>query len=91
MDDWLVRYAAALAQGLKESDPAVDLGPSGEDTVLDLARSVAHGTKRRDAPLATFLAGCYVALRVGEGADAAKALDEAVRVAQQLLPSPPPD
>ena len=89
MDGWLARYASALAQGLVESDAQVDLGDGGEDQVLKLASVVAHGSERRNAPLATFLAGCYVALRVSEGADAAKALDEAVRVAHRLLPQEP--
>ena len=89
MDGWLARYASALAQGLMESDAQIDLGEGGEEQVLGLAGKVAHGSERRNAPLATFLAGCYVALRVSEGAEAAKALEEAVRVAQRLLPAEP--
>lgn len=89
MDEWLGRYVAALARGLDEDTPPVDLGPGGEDSVLDLARLVADGAHPKNIPLACFLAGCYVALRVSKGQDAAGALDEARRVARRLLPDPP--
>ena len=49
MDHWLDRYADAL--GVPRLDPA------DVEAVLDLARDVAHGTERRNAPLATYLAG----------------------------------
>ena len=62
MDDWLDRFADALS---------VDrLDPTEVDALLDLARAVAHGTERRNAPLATFLAGRAVA---GGGVDVAAA------------------
>lgn len=70
MDDWLDRFADALA--------VARLGPAEVDAVLDLARDVAHGTERRNAPLATFLAGRASA---GGGVEAAAAL----AVAQGLL------
>ena len=49
MDDWLDRFADALS--------VARLDPAEVDALLDLARLVAHGTERRNAPLATFLAG----------------------------------
>ena len=67
MDDWLDRFADALA--------APRLGPAEVDAVLDLARVVAHGTERRNAPLAAYLAG-----RAGTGPA------EAAAVARSLLP-----
>lgn len=67
MDDWLDRFAAAL--GVPPLDPAE------VDTILDLAREVAHGTERKNAPLAAWLAG-------GSGADVATAL----AAARQTLP-----
>lgn len=70
MDDWLDRLADALA--------VPRLGPAEVDAVLDLARVVAHGTERRNAPLATFLAGRASA---GGGGEAAAAL----AVAEGLL------
>jgi hypothetical protein len=72
MDDWLDRFADALA--------VARLGPAEVDAVLDLARVVAHGTERRNAPLATFLAGRASAGREGGGEAAA-----ALAVAQGLL------
>ncbi|MGI8685149.1 MAG: DUF6457 domain-containing protein [Acidimicrobiales bacterium] len=33
------------------------LDPAEVDAILDLARVVAHGTERKNAPLATWLAG----------------------------------
>ena len=70
MDDWLDRFADALS--------VARLDPAEADAVLDLARVVAHGTERRNAPLATFLAGWASA---GGGVDAAGA----VAVARRLL------
>ena len=71
MDDWLDRFADAL------SVPRLD--PAEVDTLLDLARVVAHGTERKNAPLATFLAG-RAAAGGGPGAVAAS-----VAVAEGLL------
>lgn len=49
MDDWLDRFADALG--------VARLAPGDVDTLLDLARVVAHGTERKNAPLAAYLAG----------------------------------
>jgi hypothetical protein len=51
-DDWPDRVAAALGVEALTDDQV--------ETVLDLARDVAHGTERRFAPLTTFLAGVAV-------------------------------
>jgi len=51
--DWLDRLADALG--------VARLSPAEVDQLLDLAREVAHGTERRNAPLATFLAGQAIA------------------------------
>lgn len=69
MDDWLDRFAAAL--GVPPLDPAE------VDAILDLAREVAHGTERKNAPLAAWVAG-------RSAADVATALAEA----RQTLPPP---
>lgn len=57
MDDWLDRFADALGV------PPLD--PDDIDALLDLARDVAHGTERKNAPLAAFLAGRWSALGGG--------------------------
>lgn len=69
MDDWLDRYATALGV------PPLDLAEV--DAILDLARVVAHGTERKNAPLAAWLAGRSTS-------DPAAAL----ATAQSLLPPP---
>lgn len=67
MDDWLDRFAAALG--------VAPLDPAEVEAILDLAREVAHGTERKNAPLAAWLAG-----RSGAGVTAALA------AARQTLP-----
>ena len=64
---------------------AMALDDEQVDAVLRLARDVAHGSERRHAPLATFLAGQFVAARVGAGSTASAALDEALALAEELL------
>lgn len=77
--DWPGAYASALDLTLTDEEV-------GE--VLRLARSVAHGTERGNAPLAAFLAGRYVAARSHSGVPAAAALAEAVAAAERLLEVP---
>ncbi len=75
-------YAAALGRAAMAD---ISLGPDEVDALLDLARAVAHGTERRFAPLASYLAGKYVVARVRDGATVHEAVDEAVDVANRLL------
>lgn len=77
---WPLAYARALGLELAEADVGV---------VLGLARTVAHGSERRFAPLAAFVAGRYVATRVAAGDAPEEALADAVVVAQGLLPPAP--
>lgn len=74
-DEWLDRLATRLAAKLPDD---VDLRLSSADrrSLLDVARTAAHGSERRNAPLATFVAGRYVAERVARGGDPVAALDE---------------
>jgi len=75
-------YAAALGRA---SMTEISMGPDEVDALLDLARDVAHGTERRFAPLASYLAGKYVVARTRDGATVRQAVDEAVDVANRLL------
>jgi len=68
--NWLDDYARSL--GVNK------LAAEEIDVILDLARDVAHGTERKNAPLAAFLAGRFV----GAGGT----LDEAVADAHDVLP-----
>jgi hypothetical protein len=79
MADWLETFAAALDENL--SDQTSGVGAEERNLLLGLAREVAHGTERKNAPLATYIAGRYVALR---GTD--EALTEALEVARSTLP-----
>jgi hypothetical protein len=74
METWIGRYAQALGvEPLREDEIAL---------LLDFARDVAHGTERKNAPLATFLAG----FRAGRAADGREqATEAAVRDAEALL------
>lgn len=77
---WITDYAKAL-------QTATDTGPRvvDESAILDFTRRVAHGSERKNAPLATFLAGWYVGARVAEGVTPEDAWAEAVRLGDALL------
>jgi len=76
------RYADALG-GPRLSQGEVD-------ALLDLARTVAHATERRYAPLSTYLAGRYVAERVAAGVPEDDALAEAAAAAERSARDCPP-
>jgi hypothetical protein len=80
--DWPERYRTALED---RAGASLGLTERDVDTILDLARDVAHATERRFAPLSTYVAGMYVGRRVAEGLTAEAALDEAVAVARELM------
>ncbi|MGH9190546.1 MAG: DUF6457 domain-containing protein [Acidimicrobiales bacterium] len=82
---WSERYREYLE---RSAGAPVGLDEASISAILDLARDVAHGTERLTAPLATFLAGQYVALRAAAGVPMASALDEAHAAARDLLPEP---
>lgn len=84
MTDWLDAYATELLQELGGRGPE-GVGDGVRESLLDLARIVAHGTERKNAPLATYLAGSFVAMRAVRGVDEDMALHEAVSIAQRLL------
>lgn len=74
------RFAEAMALGLSEAE---------KETVLELARLVAHGSERMHAPLSTYLAGQFVAELVRTGVPRIEALAEAVAVAKRVLDAEP--
>lgn len=84
MDDWLARYAAALAHGLPEGAAEVDLGEGGDQVVRQLFAAVEAAAGTDTAALAGFLAGVYTALKASAGEDAAAAVTEALRVARRM-------
>jgi hypothetical protein len=75
------RFAEALALEMTEAE---------KETVLELARIVAHGSERMYAPLSTFLAGQFVAELVrSAGVSRTEALTEAIAVAKRTLDAEP--
>lgn len=85
MADFLELYSDALRERAGEK---VSLSRQIRSPLLDLARVVAHGTERKNAPLATFLAGRYVERRRAQGVDDEAAVAEAVAIAEKLAPPP---
>jgi hypothetical protein len=81
MSGWIDDLADALG-----SDPLTD---PEMDRLLRMARDVAHRVERKGAPLASFLLGIHVARRTAEGSSRPVAFDEAIAVAEALLPPPP--
>ena len=73
-------YARKLSEAAGQAVSIPD-----EDAILDFTRRVAHGSERKHAPLATFLAGWFVASRVADGASPQDAWEEAARLGDGLL------
>lgn len=85
MSGWISGYADALNERLVDAGVRAGLSGEEEDLVLDLAREVAHATERVNAPLSTFVAGHYVAIREAQGTERGAALQEAIETARELL------
>jgi hypothetical protein len=82
--EWPERFAEQLADAAGEE---LTLTKAEEAIVLRLAREVAHRTDdRKNAPVASYLVGRFVAARVRAGASPREALDEAAALAERLLP-----
>ena len=75
--EWVARLAVELG-----IDP---LSPRTQAEVLGLARDVAHGTERKAAPLASFVAGLYVQRALAEGRDNDEALHDVSEAVERLL------
>ena len=85
MDDWLDGFARALREELRGDGAVHGVDEQTQESLLELARVVAHGAERRFAPLSTFLAGQYVAARVKDGATPLAAAEEARAIAERLV------
>lgn len=79
--EWIARLAAELG--------VVPMSLRTQATVLSIARDVAHGTERKYAPLAAFVAGRAVELARREGRDVDSALGQVSLVVARLLGDPP--
>jgi hypothetical protein len=82
--DWFESYAQTLEEKLGHPEPGLHLAKESRNPLLDLARNVAHGTERKNAPLAAYVVGRYVAARAHQGIDEAAALAEAIAAAEAV-------
>jgi uncharacterized protein DUF6457 len=78
MSGWTEDLAEAL-----EIEP---LTTSETDRLLRIARDVAHRVERKGTPLASFLLGMHVARRTTDGSLRSVAIDDAIALAEALLP-----
>ncbi len=83
METWIDELARALAQEPLSEDEV--------ETLLGIARDVAHRVERRITPLSTFLLGAAVGRREAEGAGRPGALREALETLRRLLPEASPE
>jgi hypothetical protein len=86
MSDFLADFARCLEE---QTEGEVALPEGSKNLLLELARTVAHNSERKNAPLATFVLGRYVQARLRDGVDPREAIAEAIRVAHDLLDEAP--
>jgi Domain of unknown function (DUF6457) len=73
---------------------ALEEEPLSDDEVgmaLRLARRVAHGVERKDAPLASYLAGVRAGRLAASGTDRTDAFRRVMASVEPLIPEPGPD
>jgi hypothetical protein len=86
MSDWLTTYAEALGKRLDQSDQELNVSENLATDLLSLARTIAEGTgDKTNAPLSSYLVGRYAHARASKGLDGASAIEEATKVANDLL------
>lgn len=83
METWIDDLARALGQEPLSEDDV--------ETLLAVARDVAHRVERKITPLSTFLLGAAVGRREAAGADRGTALAEALTTLRDLLPEASPE
>jgi hypothetical protein len=81
METWIDDLARAL-----DDEP---LSPEDVETLLAIARDVAHRVERRITPLSTFLLGAAVGRREAAGAGRAEALALTLETLRGILPEAP--
>ena len=77
-DTWLDQLASV------QGTPA--LSEAEIESLLGVARDVAHRVERKVTPLAAFLLGMAVERRIADGASRAAAVEGAVAELEELLP-----
>jgi hypothetical protein len=81
MESWIDDLARALGEEALTADEV--------ETLLGVARDVAHGVERKITPLSTFLLGAAVGRRQGGGEDRSHALDAALAALRGTMPEAP--
>ena len=81
METWIDDLARAL-----DDEP---LSPEDVETLLAIARDVAHRVERRITPLSTFLLGAAVGRREAAGAGRGEALALTLATLRGILPEEP--
>ncbi len=82
---WVNRLAAELSSAAP-TVPVIDAAAVG--TLLRIAREVAHGSERLNAPLSTYAAGRHIAARMAAGVDETVALAEVEEAVRRVLAEP---
>ncbi len=81
METWIDDLAHALGE-----EP---LSPQEVDTLLGVARDVAHGVERKITPLSTFLLGAAVGRRLAAGEGRAEVLPSTLETLRGTMPEVP--
>ncbi len=87
--DLLTQLASALTTPGSSSSELRPLDPRERALLLRIARNVAHSTERQNAPLASYLIGRFVELRITAGMSETDALARAAEIVTSLVGESP--
>jgi hypothetical protein len=76
----------AWLEGLARTQGSDALSDGEIESLLNVARDVAHRVERKVTPLATFLLGMAVERRMSAGASRGEAFDNSITELEGLLP-----
>lgn len=85
--DWLNLYNKELIESSEASLKLEGIDSQEIDMLLEIAKVVAHGTERKNAPLATYLVGRYVASRkiLDSSISITTLIDQALAIAESMV------
>jgi hypothetical protein len=87
--DLLQRLASALSAAAAEGAQLVPLDLGERALLLRIARDVAHASERQNAPLASYLVGRFVQMRISAGVAESEALADAAAILTSLAGQAP--
>jgi hypothetical protein len=82
--DLLEHLASALTDAAPEGSGLVPLDLRERALLLSIARDVAHASERQNAPLASYLIGRFVQMRMSAGVAESEALAGAAAIVNSL-------